>query len=177
MEYKEIWKNIDNSTFSVSNCGRIKEFNKIVEIGCNKVRINKKVWDIHRLVATYFIENPENKKLVIHKDGNVKNNFYLNLCWMTQKEHAKYETMDEVNYKIVYDDTVDCEEWKIIEGFDELYSISRNGDIKNNVSNKINQKDKSELLLFSSKSDYESQYLYELRPYNREELKAKCFPS
>lgn len=42
---------------------------------------------IHRIVATHFIENPENKTTVNHKDGNKLNNSIDNLEWMTNKEN------------------------------------------------------------------------------------------
>lgn len=43
----------------------------------------------HRAVAEYFIPNPKNLPIVHHKDGNKTNNFYLNLEWVSSKEHGE----------------------------------------------------------------------------------------
>lgn len=40
---------------------------------------------IHRLVAEYFIDNPNSYKIVRHLDGNPKNNNVLNLAWGNSK--------------------------------------------------------------------------------------------
>jgi len=41
---------------------------------------------IHRLVAQAFIENPEKKEIVKHRDGNNGNNRISNLYWMSFAE-------------------------------------------------------------------------------------------
>ena len=40
-----------------------------------------KEYRIHRLVAIYFLDNPENKKIVIHIDKDKHNNRVSNLKW------------------------------------------------------------------------------------------------
>ncbi|MDQ7055159.1 MAG: HNH endonuclease signature motif containing protein [Persephonella sp.] len=42
----------------------------------------KKVYYLHRLIAEYFVPNPEGYRYVIHKDGNRNNNSADNLIWV-----------------------------------------------------------------------------------------------
>ena len=47
-------------------------------------------YGVHRIVATYYISNPEMKPEVHHKDFNKLNNHVDNLQWVTRKENVNY---------------------------------------------------------------------------------------
>lgn len=105
---EEIWKVITGyeGLYDVSNYGRVRSYRrtkghlfKILKHGVNKtgycfviLRKNKhsEYIFIHRLVAIAFIDNPQNKPFVNHKDFNTKNNLYNNLEWVTSHENSLY---------------------------------------------------------------------------------------
>lgn len=55
--------------------------------GYKQVNVQGKRVYVHRLVAMAFIQNPENKPQVNHKDGNKSNNSKDNLEWATSQEN------------------------------------------------------------------------------------------
>lgn len=106
---KEIWKDIKGyeGLYQVSNLGRVKslgkggfnQYQKNVRFlsicknseGYGIVVLTKELqtrtFSVHRIVAKTFIENPLNKRVVNHKDGNKLNNVASNLEWLTYKEN------------------------------------------------------------------------------------------
>jgi hypothetical protein len=99
----EVWKDINGyeGLYQVSNLGKVKSaFTNSVLNGSktkkgylaialykNKIR---KTFAAHRLVAQTFIENPNNKSEVNHKDGNKLNNAAYNLEWCTGSENVRH---------------------------------------------------------------------------------------
>lgn len=110
MKIKEEWKEIV-ADYYISNYGRVKSTNyrrtgkekmlKISNSGSYKVvNIKGKVYYIHRLVATAFIPNPENKTDVNHIDCDTLNNNVKNLEWVSRNENIKKYFNSEKYHKI-----------------------------------------------------------------------------
>lgn len=107
---KEIWKDIIDyeGLYQVSNLGRVKSLAKFCGHRPQKEKILKqqdlrgykivtlcknsilKRFQVHRLVGLAFIDNPQNKPCINHKDENRSNNNSSNLQWVTWKENTNY---------------------------------------------------------------------------------------
>lgn len=115
----EIWKQIpiyltkNDKKYYISNKGRIKVKDKIKNRYCKNncyyvVSIKYTLYYVHRLVALTFLENPENKEFVNHKDGNKVTNFLENLEWATCLEnniHAIQSGLSKRRKKVIQYDT------------------------------------------------------------------------
>ena len=117
----EIWKTATNgfSKYAVSNKGRVKSTltNRIKTptldktTGYMKVTVyddegNQRSKSVHLMVAQAFIPNPENKRVVNHKDTDKTNNNVWNLEWATDSEnmlHAFRNGLCENTRSAAYD--------------------------------------------------------------------------
>ena len=104
----EIWKDISNLPYQISNLGTIRRHPnaKYQHKGKTHVKpyINNKGYlcvnlykdskvhkfQVHRLLAIHFIPNPKNLNEVNHIDGNPLNNSLNNLEWCTHSENIKH---------------------------------------------------------------------------------------
>lgn len=103
-------------------------------------RKKSKMLYAHRLVAEYFIPNPNNYQYVHHKDEDKLNNCVSNLEWVSPKQNMQYHLQNgkikerkKMRYHI---NDLPNEQWLIIPD-NELYSISSYGRVKNNETNRL----------------------------------------
>lgn len=103
---KEEWKQIITfPNYKISNYGNVISLNyrntkkeKLMSINVKNdyPQINfingkiKKSIKIHRLVALYFLDNPNNYTCINHIDGNKTNNHYSNLEWCNYSQNIKH---------------------------------------------------------------------------------------
>ena len=98
---KEEWRTINEyPDYIISNWGRVKSIKfgkeRILKQGKNRYGYfyvglckdrKRKYYFVHRIVATHFLPNPENKPQIDHIDTNPQNNCISNLRWVTNKEN------------------------------------------------------------------------------------------
>lgn len=116
-EEREIWKDIEGfeGLYQVSNMGRVRSLDRVDLQGrrlkgkvladkhnnrgyhtidlCRDGNIEYKL--IHRLVATVFLDKPDNLPQVNHKDENKENNAVSNLEWCSALYNDMYGTRNK----------------------------------------------------------------------------------
>ena len=83
-----------------------QNYQNYLVVGLYKNNACKK-WRVHRLVAMAFLENPENKPFINHKDFNTTNNDVNNLEWCTPAENSAYS-----KNRVRWQNMIDKGTWK-----------------------------------------------------------------
>lgn len=150
----EIWKEVEgfNGKYKLSNMARIKntqsEFisnpNHKNQYGFMIISLFKNSYSykyqLHRMVADYFLPNPLDKEYVMHIDGNKMNNKSSNLKWVDRYEighihcHGPISHVITNDYSNIYDN--EFELWLPIKNYNK-YQISQLGNVKSKFSGKL----------------------------------------
>ena len=161
----EIWKDIKGyeGLYQISNTGKVKSLERLVPTkikgtfqkikekirkttlttaGYEYVVLSKngknKTLLVHRLVAETFLDNPENKKCVNHKDENKSNNNVYNLEWCDYEYNNTYKNIhlrrntDNITRKVIqYDlDMNEIKRWNTIIEAAKTYNAASGNIIK-----------------------------------------------
>ena len=137
MEEYEEWGNInDFNNYEVSTFGNVrnKKTGRILKssnnggyfyVNLSKIKGNYKL--VHRLVAETFIENPQHKAHVNHKDKNSLNNHLSNLEWASPKEnniHKSAGVIQRTNQNLTVW-RIDLQSGERLEKYTSIYLASK----------------------------------------------------
>lgn len=106
-----------------------------------KLSKNKKSKTIylHRLIAEHFVDNPEGKPHVNHKDRDPTNNDYSNLEWVTPKENKEHSARLGTKFtKLSPDDVLEIRRLRREEHLTYQKIGERFGVVRSTISEIIN---------------------------------------
>jgi hypothetical protein len=91
------WKTIPfENNYEVSDSGLVRRIadKKLISTfdngGYDRVKLGKKKYLVHRLIAMCYIDNPYNLETVNHKDFDKRNNSVDNLEWLSVKDNIRH---------------------------------------------------------------------------------------
>ena len=125
-------------------------------------KLSKMVY-AHRLVAEYFLENPNNYDIVHHKDGNRLNNNVENLEWTNVKEHNRRHNVNS-SRKVTpkyFEKNLPGEQWKVFP-LNNLYEVSSCGRVRNIKTNRLLKIDDFQKYQRVSLNDKKHYYLHRM---------------
>ena len=156
---KELFKSITGyeGLYEVSNLGNVR---RIAGKGCIETRVLKlikqlngylyvglcknnkvKLHRVHRLVATAFIDNPENLPCINHIDENKENNRVDNLEWCSYSYNLNYGTHNERMAKALSKKVLQLTlDGVLVREWESVNECHRNGFDKGHVSDCCNNK-------------------------------------
>lgn len=101
----------------------------------------------HRMVAITFLDNPENKAEVNHKDGNKSNNNLDNLEWVTREENQQHAfkiglntNLGSANGKAILDENMVLDLYKKMLSGQTPKDLSNSTGISSGILVKIRNK-------------------------------------
>ena len=133
-------------------------------IGDNMSDKNKRLSKMcyaHRLVAEYFLDNPDNLPQVDHIDHNKLNNDVSNLRWVSVKENHQNRRDLGRKKPRYYENNLPNEQWIVFQQ-NELYSISSFGRVRNNKTNRLLHIDNSQTYSRVSLNDKKHYYIHRM---------------
>ena len=156
----EIFKDVTlDKRYQISNLGRVRRLYKkgyryrkpVHQNGYINITFSYgndfKRYQLHRLVALAFLENPLNKPCVNHKDGNKINNELTNLEWCTYSENEKH------SHRVLGKITNGIKRRKIsIQHVEKIKQLHIEGMMQKDIAKKYNVSNGTICLLINNKT-------------------------